>query len=56
MLAGRPTGFAFVADAIENTRAYRGEMIDFVRGQFPEVRQSDDAAVFAFVKARATAK
>jgi hypothetical protein len=56
MLAGRPTGFAFMVDAIENTRPYRREMIEFIRGQFPELRQADDAALLTFVKARATAK
>jgi hypothetical protein len=35
---------------------YRREMVDFVRGQFPELRQADDGAVLNFVKARAAAK
>ncbi len=56
MLAGRSAGFAFAADAIENARAYRREMIDFVRGQFAELRQAGDAAVLTFVKVRAAAK
>ncbi len=56
MVAGRAAGFTFAADAIKNARAYRREMMDFVRGQFPELRQADDAAVFKFVRARATAK
>jgi hypothetical protein len=54
--AGRPEGFAFVADAISNGRRYRQEMIQFVRDQFPELRQADDAAVLKFVQARAATK
>jgi len=53
MLASRSEGFAFVADAISNGRAYRQEMIQFVRDQFPELRQADDAALLKFVQARA---
>lgn len=56
MLAGRPAGFAFVADAIENARRYRLEMVEWVRGQFQELRHADDPAVLAFVKARATVR
>jgi hypothetical protein len=56
VLAGRPAGFAFLVDAIEKNRMYRREMVDFVRGQFPELRQADDGAVLNFVKARAAAK
>ncbi len=52
MLAGRPSGFAFMVDAIESSRSYRREMIDFVRGQFPELREADDGAVLSFLKAR----
>lgn len=49
----RPSGFAFVADAIEKDRFYKREMIEFLRGQFPELRGADDAAVLAFLKRRA---
>ena len=56
MLASRSEGFAFVADAISNGRAYRQEMIQFVRDQFPELRQADDAALLKFVQARAATK
>ena len=45
-----------MVDAIENTRPYRREMIEFIRGQFPELRQADDAALLTSIKARATAK
>jgi hypothetical protein len=51
--AGRPEGFAFVADAIANNRFYRQEMIQFMRDQFPELRQAGDPAVLKFVQARA---
>jgi hypothetical protein len=56
ILAGRAEGFAFVADAILDSRPYRQEMIQFVRDQFPELHQADDAAILKFVQARAATK
>lgn len=56
MAAGRPSGFAFVVDAMEKGRPYSREMVNFVREQFPEIRQADDATVLRFVKARAAAQ
>ncbi len=56
ILAGRPEGFAFVADAIANGGSHRREMIEFVRYQFPELRQADDAGILKFVQAHAAAK
>ena len=53
ILASRPEGFAFVADAIANNRLYRREMIEFVRERFPELRQADDPAILKFVQTRA---
>jgi hypothetical protein len=53
ILAGRSTGFAFVAQAIEQNRSYKRELIEFVRGQFPELRGVDDSVVLAFVKQHA---
>ena len=53
ILENRPSGFAFVADAIEQNRQYKREMIEFVRGRFPELRGADDAAVLALLKKRA---
>jgi hypothetical protein len=55
VLANRPEGFAFVADAIANNRPYRQEMIQFVRDQFPELRQAADPAILKFVQSRAAA-
>ena len=52
VLAGRPSGFAFIASAIERNQD-RLEMIQFLRDQFPELAKVDDAAVLAFAKARA---
>ncbi len=54
IVAGRPEGFAFVADAIANDRSYRGELIQFVRDRFPELRQAGDPAILKFVQTRAT--
>ncbi len=56
VLAGRPAGFLFMADAIEQGRRYRAEMIRLLRDQFPELRQSGEAAILSFAKKRATAK
>jgi hypothetical protein len=56
VMAGRPSGFVFMADAIGNGRRYRAEMIRFLRDQFPELRQADEARVLSFVKAKATTK
>jgi hypothetical protein len=53
IVENRPSGFAFVADAIERNRFYKGEMIQFVRDRFPELRGSDEMAVLAFLKRRA---
>ena len=55
MLAGRPEGFAFAADAIANNRPYRQEMIQFMRERFPELSQADDPDILKFVQARAAA-
>jgi hypothetical protein len=52
IVENRPSGFAFVADAIEKDRFYKREMIQFVRDRFPELRDADDAAVLAFLKRR----
>lgn len=53
ILAGRPAGFAFIVQTIEQNRFYKREMIEFVRGRFPELRGADDSAILAFVKQRA---
>jgi hypothetical protein len=53
IIENRPSGFAFVADAIEKDRFYKREMIEFIRERFPELRDADDAAVLAFLKRRA---
>jgi hypothetical protein len=45
----------FLVDTIEQNRRYRNEMVEFLRGQFPELRNADDAAMLAFVRARAMA-
>jgi hypothetical protein len=52
ILAGRPSGFAFVALAIEQKARYVREMVQFVQDRFPELRGRDDAAVLAFLRAR----
>jgi hypothetical protein len=54
--AGRPSGFAFIVDAIEQNRTYRGEMIQFLRDRFPELRQADDAAALRLAQSKANTK
>jgi hypothetical protein len=53
ILENRPSGFAFVVDAIEQNRRYKREMIEFVRERFPDLRGADDNAILAFLKQRA---
>ena len=50
--AGRKSGFAFIAQAIEQNKFYRREMVQFVQDRFPELRGADDTKVLAFLKAR----
>jgi hypothetical protein len=50
--AGRRSGFAFIALAIEQNKFYRREMVQFVQDRFPELRGADDGKVLAFLKAR----
>jgi hypothetical protein len=52
ILAGRKAGFAFVVDAMEQNRAYRREIVEFVRERFPELKGADDGVVLALVKRR----
>jgi hypothetical protein len=49
--AGRKSGFAFIAQAIEQNKFYRREMVQFVQDRFPELRGADDSKVLAFLKA-----
>jgi hypothetical protein len=52
IIENRPSGFAFVAEAIKQDRFYKREMIEFVRERFPKLRSADEAAVLAFLKRR----
>jgi len=52
VLEGRPSGFAFIVDAIEQNRRYKDEMMNFIRRSFPELRNADGDAVLTFVKKR----
>ena len=53
IIAGRPSGFAFIVDAIQGNRPYKREMIQFVQDRFPQLKSADETAVLAFVKERA---
>jgi hypothetical protein len=56
MVAGRSSGFAFAADAMEKGRPYSRDLADFVRGRFREMGKAEDAAVLRFLKERAAAQ
>jgi hypothetical protein len=56
VLAGRPEGFAFFASSIANSTVNRKNFEQFLRDQFPELRNADDASILKFVQARAVAK
>jgi hypothetical protein len=52
VMAGRKSGFAFISQAIEQNKSYRGEMVRFLQERFPELRGADDARVLGFLKSR----
>ena len=52
IIENRPSGFAFVAEAIKQDRFYKREMIEFVRERFPKLRSADEAGILAFLKRR----
>ena len=51
MLAGRRSGFAFAADAIRENR-HKDEMMQFVRDQFAEMRESDERKMLEWLASR----
>lgn len=51
--AHRPSGFAFILDAIEQNRPYKVEMTGFLRDRFPELRSAAEPALLAFLCERA---
>ncbi|MBO0800846.1 MAG: hypothetical protein J2P31_18670, partial [Blastocatellia bacterium] len=53
IIENRPSGFAFILDAIEQDRFYKSEMVQFLRDRFPEVRGADNQALLRFLKRRA---
>jgi hypothetical protein len=50
--AGRKSGFAFIAQAIEQNLFCRAEMVRFLQGRFPELRGAGDGQVLEFLKTR----
>jgi hypothetical protein len=52
VLAGHKSGFAFIAQAIEQNKFYRREMVQFIQDRFPELRGADDEKILAFLKSR----
>ena len=52
MQTGGGSGFAFIAQAIEQNKFYLREMVQFVQDHFPESRGADDSKELAFLKAR----
>lgn len=52
MLAGKRSGFTFVADASRDNRAYKGEMMQFARDQFAEGREADAGKMVEWLSKR----
>jgi hypothetical protein len=52
VLAGHKSGLAFIAQAIEQNKFYRREMVQLVQDRFPELRCADDEKILAFLKSR----
>jgi hypothetical protein len=48
--AGRPAGFAFAAQAIEERATHARDVSQFVRDRFPELQGADDGTVLSFLK------
>ena len=53
MRAGRPSGFAYAAESIEQHGPNWREMVEAVQQQFPDQGLKDETAVLAFVRKRA---
>ena len=49
MQAGKRSGFAFAADGIRENRAYKGEMMQFVRDQFVEMKEADEKTMLEWL-------
>jgi hypothetical protein len=45
-----------IADAIRQKQPFRGEMIEFLRDHFTEIRQADEIMILSFARTRADAK
>ena len=52
VLEGRKSGFAFIEQAIEQNKPYRGEMVRFLQERFLGLRGADDDKVLGFLKSR----
>ena len=51
--ADDPAGFQFAAQAIEQNRVSRSDMIQALKSRFPELKAANDDAVLAFARERA---
>lgn len=54
MIADDPVGFQFAARVVEQKRDSEADMIQVLKGQFPELQNADSNAVAAFVERRAS--
>jgi hypothetical protein len=52
IVAGRPSGFSYVLEAIEQNTGVKGEMVQFLKDRFPELRTADDGAVVRWLHER----
>ncbi len=53
VLAGRKSGFAFVAQSMEGNARCKQEMVQFIRDSIPENQGADEGALLAILKDRA---
>jgi hypothetical protein len=51
-MAGQKSGFAFIAQAIQEKKFYRDEMVRFLQERFPELRGADDGKILEFLQSR----
>jgi hypothetical protein len=52
VMAGQKSGFAFIAQAIQEKKFYRDEMVRFLQERFPELRGADDGKILEFLQSR----
>ena len=52
ILLGRPAGFSFARSAIQQHNRYGSSLLQFLKGQFRELREADEEAILEFLQKR----